>query len=125
MSKVSVLDPHKRVLEPCHPAVARRLLREGQAAVYKRYPFTIILKREVPNPQTTDYTLPLIRVQNTLAWRSRIQRITSLRALSCTIAARQSKKVYQHVRGIAVADVPENSATVNRVGQTEAVKPLY
>ena len=59
MSKVSVLDTHKRVLEPCHPAVARRLLREGQAAVYERYPFTIILKREVANPKTTDYTLSI------------------------------------------------------------------
>ena len=59
MSKVSVLDTHKNVLEPCHPAVARRLLREGQAAVYKRYPFTIILKREVETPKTTDYTLSI------------------------------------------------------------------
>ena len=57
MSKVSVLDTEKRVCEPCHPAVARRLLREGKAAVFKRYPFTIILKREVVDPKTTDYTL--------------------------------------------------------------------
>ena len=59
MSKVAVLDTHKRILEPCHPAKARRLLREGQAAVYKRYPFTIILKREVPSPKTTDHTLSI------------------------------------------------------------------
>ena len=57
MSKVAVLDTHKRILEPCHPAVARRLLREGKAAVFKRYPFTLILKREVDNSKTTDYTL--------------------------------------------------------------------
>ena len=57
MSKVAVLDTQKRVLEPCHSAVARCLLREGKAAVYKRYPFTIILKREVENPKTTDHTL--------------------------------------------------------------------
>ena len=42
-----------------HPAVARRLLREGKAAVFKRYPFTIILKREVSDPETTDYTLSI------------------------------------------------------------------
>ena len=59
MSKVAVLDTHKCILEPCHPAVARRLLREGQAAVYKRYPFTIILKREVADVKTTDYTLSI------------------------------------------------------------------
>ena len=57
MSKVAVLDQQKRILEPCHPAVARRLLREGQAAVFKRYPFTIILKHEVTDPTTTNYTL--------------------------------------------------------------------
>ena len=59
MSKVAVLDMSQRVLEPCHPAVARRLLRDGDAAVYKRYPFTIILKREVRSPKTTDYTLSI------------------------------------------------------------------
>ena len=59
MSKVSILDTHKNVLEPCHPAVARRLLRDGEAAVYKRYPFTIILKCEVETPKTTDYTLSI------------------------------------------------------------------
>ncbi|RKU10827.1 HNH endonuclease [Candidatus Poribacteria bacterium] len=59
MSKVPVLDTHKRRLEPCHPAVARRLLRNGQAAVYKRYPFTIILKREASSPKTTDYMLSI------------------------------------------------------------------
>ena len=60
MSKIAVLDTHKRILEPCHPAVARRLLRERvKAAVYKRYPFTIILKHEVTDPTTTDYTLSI------------------------------------------------------------------
>lgn len=48
MSKVAVLDTNKQVLEPCHPAVARRLLRDGKAAVLKRYPFTIILKQAIP-----------------------------------------------------------------------------
>ena len=47
MSKVAVLDTNKQVLEPCQPAVARRLLKAGKAAVFKRYPFTIILKQAV------------------------------------------------------------------------------
>lgn len=59
MSKVPVLDTMKQLLEPCHPAVARRLLKEGKAAVFKRYPFTIILKREIVDPKTTDYTLSI------------------------------------------------------------------
>ncbi|NLJ25518.1 MAG: HNH endonuclease, partial [Firmicutes bacterium] len=49
MSKVFVLDTKKRPLQPCHPARARQLLRDGKAAVFRRYPFTIILKREVPD----------------------------------------------------------------------------
>ena len=59
MSKVSVLDQKKRILEPCHPAVARQLLREGKAAVFKRFPFTIILNREVVDPKTTNHTLSI------------------------------------------------------------------
>jgi len=38
------LDTNKRPLNPVHPAKARLLLKEGQAAVFKLYPFTIILK---------------------------------------------------------------------------------
>ena len=59
MSKVAVLDTNKNVLEPCHPAVARRLLKRGEAAVWKRYPFTIILQKAVPADEivTQAYTL--------------------------------------------------------------------
>ena len=59
MSKVAVLDTNKQVLEPCHPGQARRLLRAGDAAVFKRYPFTIILKREVETPQPNAHTLSI------------------------------------------------------------------
>ena len=59
MSKVAMLDTNKQILEPCHPAVARRLLKNGEAAVLKRYPFTIILKRAIPTQdiKTTPYQL--------------------------------------------------------------------
>ena len=59
MSKIAVLDTNKQVLEPCHPAVARRLLRDGKAAVFKHYPFTIILKQTVlaEDIKTRDYQL--------------------------------------------------------------------
>ncbi|MBE2933586.1 HNH endonuclease, partial [Anoxybacillus flavithermus] len=46
---VFVLDTNKRPLAPCHEAVARKLLKQGKAAIYKRYPFTIILKEIVDN----------------------------------------------------------------------------
>lgn len=45
---VFVLDTAKRPLTPCAPARARQLLREGKAAVYRRYPFTLILKEARP-----------------------------------------------------------------------------
>ncbi|MEN8215090.1 MAG: RNA-guided endonuclease IscB [Pseudomonadota bacterium] len=47
MQRVFVLDCEKKPLMPCHPARARELLNKGRAAVYKRYPFTIILKDRV------------------------------------------------------------------------------
>lgn len=44
---VFVLDTNKQPLSPCRPSVARKLLRDGKAAVFRRFPFTLILKREV------------------------------------------------------------------------------
>lgn len=46
MSKVFVLDTLYRPVDPVHPGYARKLLTSGKAAVFRRYPFTIILKRE-------------------------------------------------------------------------------
>lgn len=43
--RVFVLDNQKEPLMPCQPARARQLLRDGKAAVFRRYPFTIILKK--------------------------------------------------------------------------------
>lgn len=41
---------------PCRPSRARRLLLDGRAAVYRRQPFTIILKYGVePNPQPIEF----------------------------------------------------------------------
>lgn len=44
MQRVLVIDQNEQPLMPCHPARARELLNKGRAAVYRRYPFTIILK---------------------------------------------------------------------------------
>ncbi|MEQ9356198.1 RNA-guided endonuclease IscB [Coleofasciculus sp. F4-SAH-05] len=51
MSKVFVLDTNKQPLNPVHPGRARMLLSQGKAAVFRRYPFTVILKQEVLNPK--------------------------------------------------------------------------
>jgi 5-methylcytosine-specific restriction endonuclease McrA len=48
------LNKYKQPLMPCHPARARKLLSRKQAAVYRRYPFTIILLKE-----TTNFTQPV------------------------------------------------------------------
>lgn len=42
--RVFVLDKNLQALDPCHPARARELLRKGRAKVFKRYPFTIVLR---------------------------------------------------------------------------------
>lgn len=47
MSKVFVIDTNKKPLDPVHPGRARMLLNQGKAAVFRRYPFTIILKYAV------------------------------------------------------------------------------
>lgn len=47
MQRVLVLDKNKMPLMPCHPARARELLNKGKAAVFRRFPFTIILKERV------------------------------------------------------------------------------
>ncbi len=52
MQTVFVLDTNKVPQMPCHPAKARRLLKTGKAAVYRRYPFTIVLKYAVEQAQT-------------------------------------------------------------------------
>jgi RRXRR protein len=59
MSKVFLLDTCKRPLDPVHPAWARKLLSTGQAAVFRRYPFTLILKKEVREPVTQPLRLKL------------------------------------------------------------------
>jgi len=57
---VFVLDTNKRPLAPCHEAVARKLLKQGKAAIYRRFPFTIILKKSVDESENeTTYRLKI------------------------------------------------------------------
>ncbi|MBA2392064.1 MAG: RRXRR domain-containing protein [Ktedonobacteraceae bacterium] len=50
MSFVFVVDTNKKPLDPVHPGEARYLLKAGKAAILKRYPFTIILKKALEHP---------------------------------------------------------------------------
>ncbi len=47
---IFLIDKNKTPLNPIHPAQARKLLDSRKAAVFRRYPFTLILKRVVENP---------------------------------------------------------------------------
>ncbi|TQE93243.1 MAG: HNH endonuclease [Spiribacter salinus] len=58
MQRVLTLSSNRKPLMPCHPARARRLLREGRASVFRRQPFTIILNdRDDGNVQPVDCRL--------------------------------------------------------------------
>ncbi len=52
MSKIFVIDTNKKPLNPIHPAQARQFLKNGKAAIFRRFPFTIILK-SAATPETT------------------------------------------------------------------------
>ncbi len=79
---VFVLDTTKKPLNPVHPGLARQLLKQGKAAVFRQYPFTIILFEKVtetpknitlkldPGSQTTGIAL----VQNNqVIWGGELQ----------------------------------------------------
>lgn len=56
---VFVLDTNKQALNPVPPGQARRLLGQGKASVYRRYPFTIIVKYVVTNPEIKPLNLKI------------------------------------------------------------------
>lgn len=56
---VFVLDTDKRPLDPVHPGTARHLLDAGKAAVFRRFPFTLILKESCPDALVQDLELKL------------------------------------------------------------------
>lgn len=57
MSFVFMVDTQYHPLDPVHPGAARRLLARGAAAVWRRYPFTIILKHAAPGAAPTPLRL--------------------------------------------------------------------
>ena len=59
MSKTLVLDTNKRPLDPIHPAQARQLLRNKKAAVFRQFPFTIILKESRPDSPVSPLRLKI------------------------------------------------------------------
>ncbi|GET38027.1 HNH endonuclease [Microseira wollei NIES-4236] len=56
---VFVVDTNQRPLSPVHPGTARHLLTQGKAAVFRRYPFCIILKEAYTDVTVQDLELKL------------------------------------------------------------------
>ncbi|MGH1395118.1 MAG: RNA-guided endonuclease IscB [Trichormus sp.] len=50
MCKVFVIDTNRIPLNPIHSAQARQLLRSKKAVIYRRFPFTILLKESQASP---------------------------------------------------------------------------
>jgi 5-methylcytosine-specific restriction endonuclease McrA len=59
VSKVFVVDANKQPLPPVHPGRARVLLTQRKAAVFRCYPFTIILKNVPLAPQVDPLRLKI------------------------------------------------------------------
>lgn len=59
MSKIFVLDTEKRPLDPIHSAQARQLLRNQKAAIFRRFPFTIILRESKPESTVSPLRLKI------------------------------------------------------------------
>ena len=60
MNYVFVLDREKKPLAPCHPARVRKLLQVGWVAVFRYFPFTIILNgRKAAKSVTHAYRLKI------------------------------------------------------------------
>lgn len=57
--RVFVLNKNRQPLDPCRPARARLLLKQGQAKVWRRYPFIIILTEEVIEPVTHEHQVKI------------------------------------------------------------------
>ena len=56
---VFVVDTNGQQLNPVPPGQARRLLKQRLAAIYRRYPFTIVLKYTVSVPKIQPYQLKI------------------------------------------------------------------
>jgi 5-methylcytosine-specific restriction endonuclease McrA len=55
---ILVIDGEKRPLAPIHPGLARQLLKQKKAAIYCKFPFTLILKKS-----RFDTTVPDLKIK--------------------------------------------------------------
>jgi 5-methylcytosine-specific restriction endonuclease McrA len=81
---VFLIDANKTPINPIHPAHARKLLDANKAAVFRRYPFVLIMNRVVENIVTYPITLKidpgskftgiaLVNNRNAVVWGMELQ----------------------------------------------------
>ncbi|NLN19090.1 MAG: hypothetical protein GX162_07435 [Firmicutes bacterium] len=63
-----MLDIDKKPLQPTHTSRARILLERDKTAVYRRYPFTIVVEYAVDDPADPDLCLKTVRAAALPAW---------------------------------------------------------
>ncbi len=87
---VFVLDTNRKPLAPCHPAKARKLLRQGKAKIFRNQPFTIILEKEVEENSEDEYRLKIdygsrhtglaiLKNNSQVVWLSQIEHRTNIK----------------------------------------------
>jgi hypothetical protein len=59
MCKVLLIDSERRPLDPIYSAQARQLLRKKKAAIFRQFPFTLILKESRTNSPVSPLRLKL------------------------------------------------------------------
>jgi 5-methylcytosine-specific restriction endonuclease McrA len=100
---VFVLDINRKPLSPCHEAVARKLLKQGKAAIFRKYPFTIILKKAVDDTDNKqEYRLKIdygskhtglaILQNNNVIWLGQIDHRTDIKKKL------DARRMYRHNR---------------------------
>jgi 5-methylcytosine-specific restriction endonuclease McrA len=81
---IFLIDANKTPMNPIHPAHARELMEKGKAAIFRRFPFTLIMKRSVDKIVTYPLSLridpgskftgiSLVNNRNEVVWGMEIQ----------------------------------------------------
>lgn len=103
---VFLIDANRTQMNPIHPAQARELMEKGKAAVFRMFPFTLIMKRVVDKIVTYPLSLridpgskftgiSLVNNRNEVVWGMELQH-----------------------RGLAIKDALETRAAVRRSRRT-------
>ena len=104
MSLVFVVDHERKPCAPVHPGRARPLLTRGRAAVYRRFPFTIMLKEGEPTEEPEPVRLKIDPGSKTTGLALLNAKRASISA-GCVVAAAASVTPAIALRGFSIAVV--------------------